>query len=210
MKKEFWLSIWEDNIINFHKEDVNPGLVKYFHNLNLQKEDTILIPLCGKTKDIKFFLSQGYKVIGIELSEIAIDQLFEELKLTPQITQLKDFKLYKYENLEVYIGDIFKVTRKDLGPVNAIYDRAALVALPPQMRNQYTAHLTNITNKAQQLIIVVEYNQNDIAGPPFSISSEELKGHYESDYKIKRVESNLVPGGLKGKVQAHENIWYLV
>ena len=96
-----------------------------------------------------------------------------------------------------------------LGPVNAIYDRAALVALPEEMRNRYTTHLTEITDKAPQLLVSYEYDQNLMAGPPFSISKEEVNQHYRDSYDLTLIVSTNIPGGLKGKCPAKENVWLL-
>ena len=96
-----------------------------------------------------------------------------------------------------------------LGRVDAIYDRAALVALPEKMRNLYTAHLAEITNKAPQLLICYEYNQALMEGPPYSISNEEVIQHYRDKYDLTLIATPDVPGGLKGKCAAKENVWLL-
>ncbi len=96
-----------------------------------------------------------------------------------------------------------------IGSVDAIYDRAALVALPKEMRDRYTAHLTKITDKAPQLLICYEYDQNLMAGPPFSISDEEVRQHYKDHYNLALIASTNVSGGLKGKCAAKENVWLL-
>ena len=96
-----------------------------------------------------------------------------------------------------------------LGLVDAIYDRAALVALPEEMRNRYTAHLMEITDKAPQLLICYEYDQNLMEGPPFSVSNEEINLHYRDSYHLTPIESANVPGGIKGKGPAKENVWLL-
>ena len=96
-----------------------------------------------------------------------------------------------------------------LGPVDAIYDRAALVALPEEMRNRYTAHLMKITDKAPQLLICYEYDQSLMEGPPFSISDKEVDQHYQDNYDLTLMVSANVPGGLKGKCAAKEKVWML-
>ncbi len=94
--------------------------------------------------------------------------------------------------------------------MDSIYDRAALVALPEEMRKEYTTHLMKITKNAPQLLIVFEYDQDAVAGPPFSITEEEIHQHYADDYSIEMLESIDMPGGLKGQVRAMENVWSLV
>lgn len=209
MDAEFWLKKWEKNEIGFHLSEANPLLVKYLDTLKLDKNSRIFVPLCGKTLDIAWLLSKGYAVVGAELSEEAIKQLFNELGLTPQISKIGKLTLYQANNLTVFVGDIFHLTAEILGEVSAIYDRAALVALPEAMRIKYAAHLKQITNMAPKLLVTFTYDQSLKNGPPFSITQLEVEKHYSSCYKIELLETINVKGGLKGNVEAKENVWVL-
>ncbi|HEY6263074.1 MAG TPA: thiopurine S-methyltransferase, partial [Nitrospiraceae bacterium] len=151
----------------------------------------------------------GYRVAGAELSQVAIEQLFMELGLQPDISIVGEVEQWSAKNLDIFIGDIFVVSRKMLGPVDATYDRAALVAFPEEMRNRYTAHLTEITGKAPQLLICYDYDQRSMEGPPFSVASEEVTRHYGANYAVTLLENTDVAGGLKGKCPARENVWLL-
>ncbi|NER51011.1 MAG: thiopurine S-methyltransferase [Symploca sp. SIO1A3] len=209
MDASFWLQKWKKNDIGFHKSEANPVLVKYFPELSLEKGTRVFLPLCGKTLDIPWLLSHGYRVAGAELSEIAIEQLFIELGVEPKISGAGNVKHYSAKNIDIFVGDIFDLSGNMLGPVDAIYDRAALVALPEEMRNRYTAHLTEITDKAPQLLVSYEYDQKLIEGPPFSVSNEEVNQHYRDNYDLTLIVSTNIPGGLKGKYAAKENVWLL-
>ena len=154
-------------------------------------------------------MGQGFYVIGSELSEFAIKQLFNELKLDPVIQQQEKLKLYKAENLEIYVGDIFDLDTSRLEEVDAVYDRAALVALPEEMRIRYTKHLIKLTSKARQLLITFEYDQSQLPGPPFSVSNTEVREHYKLFYNLNLLSTTEVPGGLKGKCEAEEHVWFL-
>jgi len=209
MDASFWLQKWKNNNIGFHKSEANPILVKYFQKLSLEKGTRVFLPLCGKTLDIAWLLSHGYRVAGAELIEIAIEQLFMELEVEPKISRAGDVKHYRAKNIDIFVGDIFNLSGKMLGRVDAIYDRAALVALPEEMRNLYTVHLKEITEQAPQLLVSYEYDQNLMEGPPFSVSNEEVNRHYRDSYNLTLMVSTNVPGGLKGKCAAQENIWLL-
>jgi len=209
MDIDFWHQKWEKNEIGFHMGKANPMLVKHLHKMSLTKGSRIFLPLCGKTLDISWLLSEGFRVVGSELSEVAIEQLFIELGAEPQLSKSGTLKLFSAENIDIFCGDIFDLSNETLGMVNAIYDRAALVALPKVMRDQYTAHLRKITNTAPQLLISFEYDQNLMEGPPFSVSNDEVKQHYQDYYKISLVENMDIPGGLKGKYPAEENVYFL-
>jgi thiopurine S-methyltransferase len=158
MNDNFWLQKWETNNIAFHQSEANPLLVNYFKELALAKGSRVFLPLCGKTLDISWLLSNGYRVVGAELSEMAIEQLFMALGVAPKILEVGEIKHYSATNIDIFVGNIFYLSDKMIGPVDAIYDRAALVALPEEMRHQYTAHLMEITAKAPQLVICYEYD----------------------------------------------------
>ena len=209
MDRVFWHQKWESNDIAFHRSEANPLLVKYFNELSLAKGSRVFVPLCGKSLDIPWLLSHGYRVAGAELSKIAIEQLFGELGVTPEISRDGELDHYRANNIDLFVGDIFDVSDKMLGPVDAIYDRAALVALPEDMRNRYAAHVTKMTNTAPQLLICYEYDQRLMEGPPFSVSNQEVNQKYSERYELTLLESAIVPSGLKGRVTARENVWLL-
>ena len=209
MQHDFWHQKWERNEIGFHLPEANPLLVKHLQALNLKNGSRVFLPLCGKTLDIAWLLSQGFQVAGAELSIVAIEQLFQSLNLTPSITHLGEVSHYSAANIDIFVGDIFKVSPAMLGKVDAVYDRAALVALPEDMRNAYVAHLKMLTNKARQLLICFEYDQTTHEGPPFSICADEVKAQYQSTYDLTLLESLAMTDGLKGKYPATEQVWLL-
>ncbi|WP_444919563.1 thiopurine S-methyltransferase [Microbulbifer sp. CnH-101-G] len=209
MEATYWHDKWKKNDIGFHEASGNSLLSEFFSQLCLSKGDRVFIPLCGKTRDIGWLLSEGYRVAGAELSEMAVQQLFEEMELTPEIDQLDSIKHYKAKNIDIFVGDIFDLSEEILQEVDGIYDRAALVALPQDIRPGYTQHLMAITKVAPQLLISFEYEQSELAGPPFSISSQEIFDRYDEEYQVKMLASRDVPGGLKGLVPAREVAWLL-
>jgi thiopurine S-methyltransferase len=209
MDKKFWKTKWSKNEIAFHQSKANPLLVKHFKKLSLKKGNRVFLPLCGKTLDIGWLMSKGFHVIGVELVEPAIEQLFNELKIEPQILQSGELKLYTAENIDIFVGDFFKLRGKMIKPVHAVYDRAALVALPEKKRIRYTKHLLSITKKSPQLLITFDYNQDERPGPPFSVNSEEVKRHYGDIYEINLIETINNPLGLKRNLTVTENVWLL-
>ena len=209
MDANFWHSRWRSNKIGFHEGQTNTLLQKHFSQLNLQNNQRVFLPLCGKTRDIAWLLSQGYQVAGIELSETAVDALFDELAVKPLITHSGNLLHYHHENLDIYAGDIFDLSQATLGPVDAIYDRAALVALPPAMRIEYSAHLAQITHRAPQFLICFEYDQSQMNGPPFSVNADEVNKLYAHLYYVTCVDTTDVSEGLKKEVTATETVWLL-
>lgn len=209
MDPEFWHKKWQSNEIGFHMSEANPMLLAHFQRLQLQPGQRVFVPLCGKTLDIAWLLDQGYRVVGAELSILAIDQLFSDLGITPEVTEYEELIHYRAPNLDVFIGDIFMVSSALLGEVDAVYDRAALVALPADMRAEYTKHVVSITSTAPQLLITFDYDQAQLPGPPFCVNEAEVRRHYEPAYTIQLLESAAVPGNLKGVCPAQELVMLL-
>lgn len=209
MEANYWHNKWEQNDIGFHQAEANPLLVKHLSALELSKGERVFLPLCGKTLDIGWLLFNGYRVVGAELSELAVVQLFEQIELEPMITEIGYVKRYSAQNIDIFVGDIFKITRVMMGKVDAIFDRAALVALPEDMRKLYTKHLIDITQNAPQLLITFEYDTSGVSGPPHAILEREIAAYYENSYQLITLERAILTGGIKGKPDAIEHVWQL-
>ncbi len=210
MEANFWHEKWKINQIGFHLDKPNPLLINNLDKLQLPKNARIFLPLCGKTLDIAYLLEQDFQVVGNELSEVAIQALFEALNISPEISQVGNLTLYQADNIQIYVGDFFELTHEMLGEIDAVYDRASLIALPSEMRKRYSEHLIKITNNTQQLVICLEYDQSIMNGPPFSVSPTELNTHYSEHYTLDCIESNFSEDGLKGKHPVTESVWLLL
>lgn len=209
MDAQFWHDKWQRREIGFHREQINPYLPAYFPTLGLQAGQTVFLPLCGKTRDVSYFLQLGLQLVGVELSEVAVKELFADLGVQPEISDLQGMRCYQTMQLRIFVGDFFELTAEHLGRIDAIYDRAALVALPLTMRLAYTKHLLDLSHNAPQLLITYEYDQNVVDGPPFSISQAEVEQHYAGAYAIEVLHTAEVEGGMKGKTSATEAVYYL-
>ncbi|HIP50882.1 MAG TPA: thiopurine S-methyltransferase [Campylobacterales bacterium] len=208
-ENDLWLNRWEKREIGFNQSVVNYFMVKYFEQLNLKSGNKILVPLCGKSIDISWLLSKGFTVVGIELSETAVVELFEELDIVPNISTLGELIVYNSENLKLFVGDIFKVNSEMLGKIDAIYDRAAIVALTEKLRIEYAAHLRTITKNASQLLLCFEYDQSLMNRTPYSVEEDEVRKHYAKHYEIELLERVEIAGGFKGKLPACDVVWLL-
>ncbi|QTH70672.1 thiopurine S-methyltransferase [Pseudoalteromonas xiamenensis] len=208
MEANFWHQKWAKGEIGFHEGEVNQLLEKHFNVLNLQPSQTVFVPLCGKTRDIAWLLKKQQNVVGVELNEEAVRQLFDELGETPEVTAVGELIRFSAPHVVVYVGDFFKLTREHVGHIDVVYDRAALVALPDSMRTIYCEHLLHVTQQAKQLLITFEYEQSRFAGPPFSISAQLVERYYANAFAIHRLESKPVKGGIRG-FDALETAWSL-
>lgn len=209
MKENYWLERWQSRDIGFHYTQPNPLLVNNLNSLRLEFESNIFVPLCGKTVDIHWLLSQGYHVIGVEMSEIAVNELFQELNISPKIVKQHSLTIFTFEKLTIYLGDFFKIELDDLPRIDAVYDRAALIAFPKNQQTAYTAHLQKITDFSKQLLICFNYDQSLMEGPPFSTDLSRIEELYQHKFHIHSLDSIPVKGGLKGCYPADEQAWLL-
>lgn len=193
MEIEFWRQRWLQNQIGFHLNEVNAYLLKYWPVLHLDKHSTVFVPLCGKSKDLLWLAEQGYHVIGVECSELAVTAFFNEHQLSYKVIDNQFHKHYISNsiNIELLHGDFFDMDKVLLDSVDAIFDRASLVALPADMRKRYVDKLaSSLSTKAKILLITLEYDQNIMSGPPFSVSSEEISTLYSTSFDIQLVDQH--------------------
>lgn len=182
MNLDFWYEKWNKNEIGFHLKNTHPLLKKYLTQDRLNSIKTVFVPLCGKTLDIQYLLDLGLNVVANELSEVAVQELLKGLDIEPEVSQWSGGTCYCAGKLNVLVGDFFELTANQLGTVDLVYDRAALIALSPEMRVTYAKHLKSITNNTPQFLITLTYDQNVMSGPPFSVNKEEVNQNYGDVY----------------------------
>ncbi len=176
MDAKIWQERWATNQIGFHQSDVNPYLQRHWSTLALADGARVFVPLCGKSLDMKWLADRGHPVMGVEVSDKAVEAFFNEQGLTPQIDQRGVFKVYQAGLIEVWCGDFFALDASAVADCTALYDRAALIALSQPMRAQYTGHLdTLLAPGCEGLLITVDYDQAQRAGPPFAVPDEEVQ-----------------------------------
>lgn len=191
MQAKDWLDRWQQNKIGFHQGEVNASLKQYIDLFELNPGDRVFLPLCGKAHDIAWLAAGGFEVIGIELSEIAIEAFFAEFKMQYQRYESDRFNVYKSDNINLYQGDYFDLNANDLQDCKLVYDRAALIAIDAENRARYSSHLKALTSPScDMLLIALEYDQSTMTGPPFSVSTEEVMQHYADDYQIEQLLEN--------------------
>ena len=189
MEPKFWQERWARNQIGFHLPEVNPYLQRHWPQLALAEGSKVLVPLCGKSLDLMWLASHGLRVMGVELSEQAVEAFFSEQNLVPRITRRNAFTVYQADLIEVWCGDFFALDAEALIGCAALYDRAALIALPPLMRAQYAEQLSRLLpSGCQGLLITLDYDQTQKAGPPFAVTDEEVKVLFGSDWTLKALQ----------------------
>jgi thiopurine S-methyltransferase len=177
MQADFWHQRWANNQIGFHQPEANPYLQRYWPGLGLEPTSKVLVPLCGKSLDLNWLAGQGHHVLGVELSEKAVREFFSEQGLQPLISQQGAFKVYSAGPFALWCGDFFSLSAGDIVGCTAFYDRAALIALPPALRERYVAHLNHVLPiGCKGLLVTLDYDQDKIDGPPFSVPDDEVQG----------------------------------
>lgn len=183
--REFWHGKWAANQIGFHLEDVNPLLTEYWQYTKPIHEDKVLVPLCGKSEDLVWLATKHADVQGVELSNIAVRAFFAEHFYTPMVMPVNgQHELFQVDELSIYTGDFFTAPLK---PVDIVYDRAALVALPEDMRAEYVERIKSLLNPGARILLVsLDYPQNEMAGPPFSVAEQEIRQLF-TQYQVTRL-----------------------
>lgn len=194
MEADFWHDRWENNLTGFHLDEVNQYLKESWPLLSLKPGARVFVPLCGKSLDLIWLAEQGYEVTGIELSPLAVKAFFAENHLNVEKTTIGGIECWQSGKIRLFCGNFFSLTLEILGQVDAVFDRASLVALPRAMRQDYAARLTEITQSAPKLLVTLEYEQEKMDGPPFSVSEDEVKALYQSNYHVKQISAQDVLG----------------
>jgi thiopurine S-methyltransferase len=188
----FWLERWNRGEAAFHQKHINPYLGYYYGELgppvDALSEFRVFVPLCGKSRDLWWLHESGYQVIGVECSEVAVEQFFEEHQFNYSKQNKARYTSYKTDGLEILVADFFSLQADDIGNFTDIYDRASLIALPLEMRKAYVSKITELQKQGTRtLLITLTYPENEMGGPPFSVTEDEVSALYGDSFKIDKL-----------------------
>ncbi|GLS82402.1 thiopurine S-methyltransferase [Paraferrimonas haliotis] len=215
MTPDFWHERWRNQQIGFHLSQVNPLLVKHWPSLGADDSAQVLVPLCGKSLDLTYFMAAHSKVVGCELNQSAVEQFFAETDLPYDVIQVAQLACYQTERLSLYQGDFFELSLNEVGRCDFFYDRAAMIAWPESMRSRYLEQLAHLLPAgAKGLLITLDYPQHQIDGPPFAVTENWLEDNLAKHFSFELLESNDIlsdsPKFVKKGVQRLvENSYYL-
>jgi thiopurine S-methyltransferase len=188
VQPDFWLDRWRTGQIGFHQAAVDRHLQTYWPLLRLPANSAIFVPLCGKSLDLIWLRDFGHAVIGVELSQVAVQSFLMKHGIPAKRRMAGDFDIYEADSFILFCGDYFKLTPALLGSVSAVYDRAALISWIPAARESYVKHLTSLTRAGTQtLLIVVEFPQEQMSGPPFPVTRDTIENLYAGHYSIEEL-----------------------
>ena len=206
MDPKFWQERWQRAEIGFHQSSPNNLLLKYWPQLNIPNGALVFVPLCGKSLDMLWLTERGHDVLGIEVSELAIDDFFKACNLTPTCQQKGSFNVKQSGSYELWCGDYFAFPPEAARNVTAVYDRAALIAMPPSLQQAYADKLADLTPAGVPVLLIsLNYDPSQMDGPPFAIPPPEIKRLFEAAFDVTCLETrdglpkseNLKKRGLK-------------
>ena len=185
MDHDFWHQRWLKGETGWHQDDINPHLQAYWPPPGVEAGARVLVPLCGKSRDLLWLAGEGYRVLGIEISALGVEAFFSENGLTPAISPEPPFTRYRIDELEILCGDFFDLRPEQVADVTALFDRAALIALPPVLRTRYARHLHVLLPPAVSgLLVSLDYDQAERAGPPFAVTDQEIRALFAERFRL--------------------------
>jgi thiopurine S-methyltransferase len=199
---EFWHNAWaKSEKPGWQQDQANNALVKFWQ----PDSSAVFVPLCGRSPDLTWLHEQGHQVIGVDLSETAIRRFLESGGQKFSVEEIGEFKVFRAHGYTLYAGAYFSLSTEQLSSVARVYDRAALVALPADMRPRYAEHLQNIVPASSQILMnLIAYDQSQMDGPPFSVPESEMRQYFEQRYQIEVLQqhdSDLKRRGLQHLVE---------
>ena len=189
MEADFWQQRWRDGRIGFHQDRATPLLETHWEAAAVPAGGRVFVPLAGKSLDMLWLAARGHRVLGVELSELAVEQFFAENGLEPTVAESRYGRHYAAGAIELILGDAFGLDAEALAGCAGVFDRAALIALPASMRLRYARELySRLPGGCRGLLITLEYPPHQKVGPPFSVAEPEVRGLFEHDWRIDPLE----------------------
>lgn len=196
MEIDFWLERWNNDQIGFHQNKVNPYLMYFYGekgpSLEQREKLNVFVPLCGKSKDMLWLSQNNYKVFGVECSDRAVKDFFEENALSYKHAEKDQYALYQTSDqpsiIEVFQGDFFDLQKSDVSDITDIFDRASLVALPVEMRQRYADKMAELQAPGvRTLLVTLTFDPSEMKGPPFSVTEEEVEALYSDNFTVQKL-----------------------
>lgn len=214
MHPDFWHQRWSENQIGFHQATPTPLLLKHWPSLGIAAGAQVFVPLAGKSLDMAWLASQGHRVLGVELSRVAVEQFFSDNGLTPELQETRYGTHCRAGGIELIVGDAFGLDAELLRDCSAVFDRAALIALPPELRARYASELyARLPAHCRGLLVTLEYPQDERPGPPFNVATDEVHALYDRDWEVELLKRLPIapehPGFVAGVSRLHTAVYAL-
>lgn len=196
LDRGYWEEVWRQDDLGFHQPQVNRHLQRFWSRLKLAPEARVFVPLCGKSLDMDWLLSEGHEVIGVDLSEKAQQDYLASHVEPVRYTEENSLKLAWQGRLLFVAGDVFHLKPEMLRSVDAVYDRAALVALPPAVRQNYALFLAQCLKPGARMLLVTREASEPRLQPPFNIASDEVEQLFGGNFRVEQVHAEVRGDGV--------------
>ncbi len=202
MDAGFWHQRWQEGRIGFHQDVPTPLLVDHWPTLRLPARSRVFVPLAGKSRDMAWLASRGHRVLGVELSRLAVEQFFDEHGLTPDVETIGAARHYRAGDIELACGDVFALAPALLASCDAVFDRAALIALPPALRQRYVEEVYgHLRPGCRGLLVSLEYPTHEKEGPPFPVPPDEVEALFSPAWSVDSLERQDILAAQPGFVE---------
>jgi thiopurine S-methyltransferase len=168
---------WAEGRTRFHRDAVHDDLRAHEARFLGDAPRHVLVPLCGKTLDMPYLVERGHRVTGVELVPRAVEAFWDDRQLEPERDRIGPYERSRAGAVEILCGDVLDL---DPGPYERVWDRAALVALAPDVRPRYAATLCRaMAGGGLILLNAFTYDRSRMDGPPYSVPEDEVRALYE-------------------------------
>ena len=205
MEHSFWHARWRQGRIGFHAATTNPYLAAHWNDLDLPSGSRVLVPLCGKSLDMLYLRAAGHEVVGAELSPMACEAFFVENQLSYHTAVRGSFMAFEgtgdAAGVTLLCGDFNLMHQEEVGQFDAFFDRASVIALPPQMRDRHVATISRLVRPGGRgLVNTLTYPEAEHGGPPFAIGPAEVQARFGDLFVIEEL-GETSPRGPDGSVR---------
>lgn len=179
MDLQFWLDRWREGQIGFHREGVHPDLLRWGEDWLGGTDARVLVPLCGKSQDLPWLAARAREVVGVELSELAVQALVQEHHLDAERHPHGPYEAWSAGTLHLWVGDVFALDPARDGRFDRVWDRGALVALDPPRRARYVARLRELLAPGGEVLLnFFWFDAEGWQGPPHNVPEDEVRALY--------------------------------
>ncbi|CAD5246941.1 MULTISPECIES: thiopurine S-methyltransferase [Halomonadaceae] len=199
-----WRKRWQEGRIGFHLQQAHPALLRHWASLGVAKGTKVLVPLCGKSLDMRWLADEGYPVLGIEFAPEAIEQFLAQRSTSVSRYSQADFTISRQGSVELWCGDFFHLHIQQAAEIGAFYDRASLIALPPATRQRYAFHLAQLVPPGAKGLLISLSHPEGSAGPPYSVPNSEIESLFTPNFTLTFLEQ-----GSPDERGRTESVWAL-
>ncbi|PIK49519.1 putative thiopurine S-methyltransferase [Apostichopus japonicus] len=183
---DLWSERWEEGEkMNFHERQPKQYLTEeHIEKLTDGKTGLrFLVPLCGKSPEMKWLVDQGQVVVGIEGVQKPCEEFFKRQQIDYSVADISEIpggKHFKSDDgrVEIYNCDVLKLESAILGEFDAVFDRGAFVVMDFELRPKYVTLMKSVSKTGCKILLAVQeydWNERKIKGPPYPVCRKDVE-----------------------------------